>query len=214
MPVVRAFFEEISAARPRGRRPDGVRGLGAAVQAGVLAGEVKDVVLVDVTPLSLGIETLGGVATPLIARNTPVPVKKTETFTTAADMQTSVTIHVLQGERAMAGRQRVAGRVQPRRHPAGAARRAQDRGHLRHRRQRHPARHAKDLATGKQPVGPHQRLDPARARRQGAHDQEAEQYAEADKQRREEAEALNEARAVLPGRADGGRLRRQAHRPR
>ena len=74
---------------------------GAAIQAGILAGEVQDIVLVDVTPLAF-VETLGGVATPLIARNTPVPVRKTETFTTAADLQTSVTVHVFQGERAMA----------------------------------------------------------------------------------------------------------------
>jgi molecular chaperone DnaK len=75
---------------------------GAAIQAGVLSGEVSDIVLVDVTPLTLGVETLGGVATSLIARNSPIPVKHTETFTTAADMQTAVTIHVYQGERPMA----------------------------------------------------------------------------------------------------------------
>jgi molecular chaperone DnaK len=74
---------------------------GAAIQAGVLSGEVSDIVLVDVTPLTLGVETLGGVATVLIARNTPIPVKRSEFFTTAADMQTSVTIHVFQGERPM-----------------------------------------------------------------------------------------------------------------
>jgi molecular chaperone DnaK len=75
---------------------------GAAIQAGVLSGEVGDIVLVDVTPLTLGVETLGGVATSLIARNTPIPIKHTETFTTAADMQTAVTVHVYQGERPMA----------------------------------------------------------------------------------------------------------------
>jgi molecular chaperone DnaK len=75
---------------------------GAAIQAGVLTGAVGGIVLVDVTPLTLGIETLGGVATPLIARNTPVPVKKTEMFSTAADMQTAVTVRVVQGERPMA----------------------------------------------------------------------------------------------------------------
>jgi molecular chaperone DnaK len=76
---------------------------GAAIQAGVLAGEVGGIVLVDVTPLTLGVETLGGIATALIARNTPIPVKRSENFTTAADMQTSVTIHVFQGERPMSG---------------------------------------------------------------------------------------------------------------
>ena len=76
--------------------------IGAAIQGGVLGGEVKDVLLLDVTPLSLGIETLGGVTTALIPRNTTIPTKKAETFSTAADNQTTVEIHVLQGERPMA----------------------------------------------------------------------------------------------------------------
>ena len=103
MPVVREYFEEIL-----GRKAEGgidpmecVAG-GAAIQAGVLSGEVGDIVLVDVTPLSLGVETLGGVVSTLISRNSPIPIKHTETFTTAADMQTSVTVHVIQGERPMA----------------------------------------------------------------------------------------------------------------
>jgi len=75
---------------------------GAAIQAGVLAGELGEIVLVDVTPLTLGVETLGGIATSLIPRNTPIPVRRSENFTTAADMQTTVTIHVFQGERPMA----------------------------------------------------------------------------------------------------------------
>ena len=87
----------------RGVNPDEVVAIGAAVQAGVLGGDVKDVLLLDVTPLSLGIETLGGVATNLITRNTTIPTRKSETFSTAADNQTSVEIHVLQGERPMAG---------------------------------------------------------------------------------------------------------------
>jgi molecular chaperone DnaK len=103
MPMVRQFFEELlHRTAEMGVDPMECVAAGAAIQAGVLAGEVKDIVLVDVTPLTLGVETLGGVATPLIARNTPVPVKKSEFFTTAADMQTSVTIHVFQGERPMA----------------------------------------------------------------------------------------------------------------
>lgn len=103
MPAVRAFFEELFG-RPAelGVDPMECVAAGAAIQAGVLGGEVGGIVLVDVTPLTLGLETLGGVATSLIARNTPIPVKRTETFTTAADMQTSVTVHVYQGERAMA----------------------------------------------------------------------------------------------------------------
>jgi molecular chaperone DnaK len=103
MPAVRAFFEQLFGRKAEaGVDPMECVAAGAAIQAGVLSGEVKDIVLVDVTPLTLGVETLGGVATPLIARNTPVPVKKTEIFTTAADMQTRVTVHVFQGERPMA----------------------------------------------------------------------------------------------------------------
>ena len=86
-----------------GVNPDEVVAIGAAIQAGVLGGDVKDVLLLDVTPLSLGIETLGSVSTPLIPRNTTIPTRKSETFSTAADNQTSVEIHVLQGERPMAG---------------------------------------------------------------------------------------------------------------
>lgn len=104
MPAVRAYFEELFGHQAEmGLDPMECVAAGAAIQAGVLAGEVGGIVLVDVTPLTLGVETLGGIATALIARNTPVPVKRTELFTTAADMQTSVTIHVFQGERPMAG---------------------------------------------------------------------------------------------------------------
>jgi len=94
----------------KGVNPDEVVAIGAAIQAGVLKGEVKDVLLLDVTPLTLGIETLGGVMTPLIPRNTTVPTSKTETFTTAADNQPSVDIHVLQGERPMASENKTIGR--------------------------------------------------------------------------------------------------------
>ncbi len=103
MPAVRAFFEQLFG-RPAelGVDPMECVASGAAIQAGVLAGEIGEIVLVDVTPLTLGVETLGGIATPLIARNTPIPIKRAELFTTAADMQTAVTIHIFQGERAMA----------------------------------------------------------------------------------------------------------------
>ena len=94
----------------KGVNPDEVVAVGAAIQAGVLQGEVKDILLLDVTPLSLGIETLGGVATPLIKRNTTIPTSHTETFTTAADSQTTVEIHVLQGERTMANEAKSIGR--------------------------------------------------------------------------------------------------------
>jgi molecular chaperone DnaK len=103
MPVVRQFFEDLLHARPRWASTRWSASPRAPPSRPACSpGEVKDIVLVDVTPLTLGVETLGGVATPLIARNTPVPVKARESFTTAADMQTGVTIHVFQGERAMA----------------------------------------------------------------------------------------------------------------
>ncbi|ACO04281.1 MAG TPA: molecular chaperone DnaK [Persephonella sp.] len=103
IPLVQQKIKEFFGKEPhKGVNPDEVVAIGAAIQGGVLAGEVKDVLLIDVTPLSLGIETLGGVMTVLIPRNTPIPTKKCEIFTTAADNQTQVEIHVLQGERKMA----------------------------------------------------------------------------------------------------------------
>ncbi len=112
MPMVQAFVEEIFGKKPvRGVDPMQCVALGAAVQAGILSGEIeKEIVLLDVTPLTLGIETLGGVRTELIARNTTVPHKKSQTFSTAADRQTQVEIHVLQGERAMASANKSLGR--------------------------------------------------------------------------------------------------------
>jgi len=103
MPCVQKFVEDIVGKKvERGVDPMECVAIGAAIQGGVLAGEVRDIVLLDVTPLTLGIETLGSVATPLIERNTTIPTKKSQIFTTAADFQTAVTIHVLQGERPMA----------------------------------------------------------------------------------------------------------------
>jgi len=103
MPLVQETVKKFFTKEPhKGVNPDEVVAVGAAVQGGVLAGDVKDVLLLDVTPLSLGIETLGNVCTKLIERNTTIPVKKSETFSTAADNQTSVEVHVLQGEREMA----------------------------------------------------------------------------------------------------------------
>ncbi len=103
MPVVRKFVEDfIGKKAERGIDPMECVAMGAAIQGGVLAGEVKDIVLLDVTPLTLGIETLGGVFTPIIERNTTIPTRKSQIFSTAADNQTAVTIHVLQGERQMA----------------------------------------------------------------------------------------------------------------
>ncbi len=103
MPAIQEAVKKFFGKEPhKGVNPDEVVGLGAAIQAGVLGGDVKDVLLLDVTPLTLGIETLGGVATPLIERNTTIPTKKSQIFSTAADSQTQVEIHVVQGERPMA----------------------------------------------------------------------------------------------------------------
>ncbi len=111
MPKVQTLVRELFGKEPhKGVNPDEVVAVGAAIQAGVLVGDVKDVVLLDVTPLSLGIETLGGVMTRLIERNTTIPTRKSELFTTAADSQTSVEIHVLQGERQLARDSRTLGR--------------------------------------------------------------------------------------------------------
>ena len=111
MPAVQEKVKQIFGKEPsRNVNPDEVVALGAAIQAGVLAGEVGDIVLLDVTPLTLGLETLGGVMTTLISRNTTIPTKKNESFTTAADSQTTVDIHVLQGERAMANDNKSIGR--------------------------------------------------------------------------------------------------------
>ncbi len=111
IPRVQQVVQELFEREPhKGVNPDEVVAVGAAVQAGVLAGEVKDVLLLDVTPLSLGIETLGGVMTTLIVRNTTIPTRKSEIFSTAADSQTSVEVHVLQGERPMAGDNRTLGK--------------------------------------------------------------------------------------------------------
>ena len=111
VPRVQEIVKELFGKEPhRGVNPDEVVAIGASVQAGVLAGEVKDLLLLDVTPLSLGIETLGGVMTTLIQRNTTIPTKKSEVFSTAADSQTSVEVHVLQGERPMAKDNRTLGK--------------------------------------------------------------------------------------------------------
>jgi molecular chaperone DnaK len=194
MPVVRKFFEDLFGRKAEmGIDPMECVASGAAIQAGVLSGEVGDIVLVDVTPLTLGVETLGGVATSLIARNTPIPVKHTETFTTAADMQTAVTIHVYQGERPMArdntslGEFNLEGLVPaPRGMPKIDVTFDIDANGILNVT-------AKDQATGKSQsisiTGSTRLTDEEKQRLIS----EAEKYAEQDKQRREEADKLNAA---------------------
>ena len=139
MPAVQEAVRRLFGKEPhKGVNPDEVVAIGAAIQAGVLGGEVKDILLLDVTPLTLSVETLGGVATPLIERNTTIPTRKSQIFSTASDGQTQVEIHVLQGERPMASDNKSLGKFildgippAPRGVPA-------DRSDLRHRRQRHP----------------------------------------------------------------------------
>ena len=197
MPAVRSFFEQLFG-RPAemGVDPMECVASGAAIQAGVLSGEVGDIVLIDVTPLTLGVETLGGVATSLIARNTPVPVKHSETFTTAADMQTSVTVHVFQGERPMSADNTSLGEFNldglapaPRGIPKIEVTFDIDANGILNVT-------AKDQATGKSQsisITGSTRLTEDEKQR---FIDEAEKYADADKQRREEAEKLNTADAM------------------
>jgi molecular chaperone DnaK len=194
MPCVREFFEDLlSRKAEKGVDPMEVVACGAAVQAGVLSGEVGNIVLVDVTPLTLGVETLGGVATSLIARNTPIPVKRTEMFTTAADMQTAVTVHVFQGERPFAADNASLGEFNleglapaPRGIPKIEVTFDIDANGI-------LDVSARDTATGKSQsirISGSTRLTDAE---KGRMIKEAEKYAEADKKRHEEVDQLNNA---------------------
>ena len=141
MPAVQEKVKELTGKEPhRGVNPDEVVAVGAAIQAGVLAGDVKDVLLLDVTPLTLGIETKGGVMTKLIERNTTIPTRKGEVFSTAEDNQPSVEIHVLQGEREMATYNKSLGKFQLTGIPPAPRGIPQIEVGVRHRRQRHPQR--------------------------------------------------------------------------
>lgn len=194
MPAVRSFFEEIFGRKAEmGVDPMECVAAGAAIQAGVLAGEVGGIVLVDVTPLTLGVETLGGIATPLIARNTSIPVKRSENFTTAADMQTSVTVHVFQGERPMAADNTSLGQLNldglppaPRGVPKIEVSFDIDSNGI-------LSVSAKDMASGKSQsisITGSTRLSENEKKRMV---EDADRYADADKKRREDAEKLNAA---------------------
>jgi len=194
IPAVQEAIKKATGQEPhRGVNPDEVVAMGAAIQGGVITGDVKDVVLLDVTPLSLGIETMGGVFTKLIDRNTTIPTSKSQVFSTAADNQTAVDIHVLQGERPMAANNKTLGRFQlsdippaPRGIPQIEVTFDIDKNGIVNVR-------AKDLGTNKE-----QQITIKSST--GLSDEEiqkmvreAEENAEADKQRKEEVELRNEA---------------------
>jgi molecular chaperone DnaK len=194
MPRIQQLVRELFGREPhKGVNPDEVVAVGAAIQGAVLSGEVKDVLLLDVTPLTLGIETLGGVFTRMIPRNTTIPTKKTETFSTASDNQPSVEIHVLQGEREMAGDNRTLGRF----HLDGIppAMRGVPKVEVTFDIDANGILHvsAKDMGTGKQQaitITGHSGLDEKEINRMV---KDAESHSDEDRKRRETIDAKNHA---------------------
>ena len=198
IPAVQEAVKKVTGKDPfKGINPDECVAIGAAIQAGVLTGEVNDVLLLDVTPLSLSIETLGGVATKLIERNTTIPTKKSQVFSTAADNQTAVDIHVMQGEREMAADNITLGRFQltgiapaPRGIPQIEVTFDIDANGI-------VNVSAKDLGTGKEQQITITSSTKLSEDEINAKIKEAEQYAEEDKKRKEEVEVKNQAEGIL-----------------
>jgi len=198
MPLVQQFIEDVVGKKPeRGLDPMECVALGAAIQGGVLAGEISDIVLLDVTPLSLGVETLGSVMTSVIERNTTIPVKQTQIFSTAADFQTAVTIQVLQGERTMAKDNISLGRFDLTGIPPAPRSVPQIEVTFDINADGVLDVTAKDLGTGKEmsiTITASTKLNQAEKDRMV---NEAEHYAEQDKQAKEEAETRNTADSLI-----------------
>jgi chaperone protein dnaK len=198
IPAVQAAVQKVTGKEPfKGINPDECVAVGASIQAGVLTGEVNDVLLLDVTPLSLSIETLGGVATKLIERNTTIPTKKSQIFSTAADNQTAVDVHVMQGEREMAADNITLGRFQltgiapaPRGIPQIEVTFDIDANGI-------VNVSAKDLGTGKEQQITITSSTKLSEDEINAKIKEAEQYAEEDKKKKEEVEVKNQAEGML-----------------
>ncbi len=198
IPAVQDAVKKVTGKDPfKGINPDECVAVGASVQAGVLTGEVKDVLLLDVTPLSLSIETLGGVATKLIERNTTIPTKKSQVFSTAADNQTAVDIHVLQGEREMAGDNITLGRFQLSGIPAAPRGIPQIEVTFDIDANGIVNVSAKDMGTGKEQritISSSSKLSDDEIKQKV---QEAEKYAEEDKQKKEQIESRNRAETLI-----------------